>query len=148
MYLELSLFWKKKINETFSVIYQKIEREKLNKMTYLHVSFQWKKLILLAKYCLWGLIFRPKSRCIFHHFRCRSAIFKDPRLNFWYVIQFFLLYKMIKEWFEKNLRMVSKNDSQWSPKRQHFWQKIMINHFFLGKLEVLIDYQLIRVFFT
>jgi hypothetical protein len=38
------------MNEIFRVIYQKIEREKLNKMAYLHIIFQRTKPILFAKY--------------------------------------------------------------------------------------------------
>ena len=39
MDIKLTFFEKEGIKKTFSVVYQKIEREKLNKMTYLHTNF-------------------------------------------------------------------------------------------------------------
>ena len=83
-----NIFWKKKskmntiklkyyswqeINEIFSVIYQKIEREKLNKMVYSHIIFQWTKLILLVKYYRWLAIFRIKNMWIFSLFYLPSS---------------------------------------------------------------------------
>ena len=37
----VEIFTMTKINEMFTVIYQKIEHQPLNKNNYLHVIFQW-----------------------------------------------------------------------------------------------------------
>jgi hypothetical protein len=101
IYLELSFFWKKKINETFSVIYQKIEFGKLNKMNYLYVSFQWAKPVLSAEYHLRVLIFRPKSGSIFTPFPPALSHFSRAQTEFWICCTVFYPLQIGKKIFKK-----------------------------------------------
>ena len=48
----------------------------------------------------------------FQYIDCHSAILKVSMLNFTYVVQLFLLYKMVKETLKKNLTRVSKSALQ------------------------------------
>ena len=90
--MKSSVFRQHEANEIFSVVYQKIEREKLNKINYFHIMFQ----------CIDPELFVKYSH--FSHKRCTSFlqyisyhlfILKVPRLNFAYDIQLFFLYKMV-----------------------------------------------------
>ena len=71
--IKLRYFSQQKISKSFSVIYQKIEREKLNKMRYFHILFQRAKLILLVKYCQYLAIFRGKNMFFFPLFPLPSS---------------------------------------------------------------------------
>jgi len=66
VHTKLNFFEQQKINEIFSVIYQKIEREKLNKMAYLNIIFAWTDAELFAKYYLRSTIFRVKNVANFY----------------------------------------------------------------------------------
>ena len=46
----MSIHRREKINDIFSAAYEKMEREKLNKMVYLHSGFQSAKYVLFVKY--------------------------------------------------------------------------------------------------
>jgi hypothetical protein len=50
------------------------------------------------KHCSSLAIFEVK---FLQYISCHSTILKDPRLNFAYVVQLFLLYKMVKKKFRK-----------------------------------------------
>jgi len=50
MFSKFGLFCKKNFLEVFIILYQKIECEKTNKMTYLQAGFQWTIVVLLNKH--------------------------------------------------------------------------------------------------
>ena len=52
---------------------------------------------------------------------CRSAILGGPKLNFIYVVQLFLLYKMVKKYLKKNGMLVSKHASHYSNFTDFWW---------------------------
>ena len=100
--VKLNYFSRQEVNEIFSVIYQKIERKKLNKMVYLLIIFQWANFILLVKYYRRLAIFRVKSMWKFFivSFAIQS-LNAGPEMFLSYIMQLFLLYKMIKRKLKK-----------------------------------------------
>lgn len=117
---KLSYFQRQEINKIFSVIYEMIEREKLNKMSYLHIIFRCAIRILLVKYCRLLRIFLAKAMRVFYRFTCHSLITRGPKLILGYVVQLILLYKMVKIMFEKNHRLGVKMASQCWPNAYYF----------------------------
>jgi hypothetical protein len=94
----------KKTDEIFGVVYQKIEREKLNKMAYLHLNFRQAKHALLIKYFRWLLIFEWKIFSISQTF---FRMEDGTKLSITYVVQLFKFYKMAKICLRKKLPFVS-----------------------------------------
>ena len=77
--MKSSIFRRYETNEFFSVVYQKIEREKLNKINYFHIMFQCTDPELFVKYSH----FSHKRCTIFLQcISCHLFILKVPRLNF------------------------------------------------------------------
>ena len=90
--MKSSVFWQHEANEIFSVVYQKIEREKLNKMNYFHIMFQCADPELFIKYSHFS---HKRCTSFLQYISCHLFILKVPRLNFAYDIQLFFLYKMV-----------------------------------------------------
>jgi hypothetical protein len=130
MYLELRFFWKKKINEAFSVIYQKREFGKLNKTTYLYVNFQWAKPVLLAEYHLRVLIFRPTSGSIFTPFPLAFSHFSRAQTEFWICCTIFYPLQNGKKIFKKNGMFMSKLISHYS-EMERFLMVLSKNRIFI-----------------
>ncbi len=72
----------KNTNKIFSATYQKIEREKVNKMDYLYVGSWQVKRVLLVKYFWWLLIFEQKIVPKFSLFPLDSIIAKWDQSEF------------------------------------------------------------------
>ncbi len=66
-----------------------------------------------------------------HHFHQRSAIFQGPRLNFGYVVQFFILYKLVKKYSKKNGMFMSKLTSHY-PEIERFLMILSKNRTFIA----------------
>ncbi len=81
-------------------------------------------------------------------FSHRLIVLWDPRLIFGYVVQFFLLYKMIKKYSRKNGRVTWENSDQKSKNSFCFFSFSFVVHckevIFGPQLEQSVLYQLVK----
>ena len=63
-------------------MYQKIEREKLNKTSYLQIISHWTKRIFLIKYFLSPPFFEQKLGCFFSLFHMPLSHFMSAQIEF------------------------------------------------------------------
>jgi hypothetical protein len=87
-------------------------------MVHLEINFHLVKHTLSMEYFRWLLIFEGK----FFFILATVALFRGaPRLVSTYVVQFFLLYKMVKKYLGKRFPLVSKFRLQWSKNTDFWW---------------------------
>ena len=129
-----------KITKNYQNVYCNIPKDResnteQNELFTYDISIDWSKVLwqILAMDCLF---LSEKYVSVLQYISCHSIILGGTKVNLWYVVEFFLLYKMIKKTFKKTHRLGVKMGSQCWPIIYYFSWKFTRNFFYIEQIIV------------